>query len=670
MQFPDFQREFAKHSQQVLSHGNLFLLDIDRDVLWETYLESFPAEHNQVFRERREMDCSCCRTFVKNYGNLVAITADFDIVTLWDFDTHDNVYQPMLEAMRGLLQAEVVRAFFAKTPKLGTRVNVEELGDGYITWNHLYMEVPANYVAPNVAEQQEEKRAIAQVFRRSLDEITAESITTVLELIDEKVLYRGDEWLGALTKFKQVHAQYHQTPAKKQSRFAWRVSAMVGVSIAKIRNHSIGTLLIDLSEGMDVDQAMRRWEAIMAPSNYKRPKTLYTSQMIEKARQAVIALGLEGSLGRRYAILPDITINNVLWANRSARKGSVGLDVFSAMREEIAVNPAKLRNVPTMPIADFLANLANYQSVEVLLEQRLVGNLVSLIAPQDKAAPSLFKWPNGFSWAYNGNVADSMKQQVKDAGGDVTGVLRFSIRWNTQGDNPNDYDAHAQFPNGHIYYGNKSVGTGRLDVDIIHPSSGQVAVENITWPSTDRMAVGKYTFSVHNYTHRGGTNGFDAEIEMDGEVYHFDYPHNIGNKDSVDVAEVTWDGREFSIKPLLNGTSGTVTSRGVWGVSTNQFHPVSVVMKSPNYWDGQVGIGNEHHFFMLNGCVNDGTPNGFYNEFLNEGLTPHRKVFEALGSKMKVEPSDSQLSGLGFSTTKRESLVVRTNGKNLVKIIF
>lgn len=669
MQFIDFQHLFTQHSKRVLSLNNLFLLDVEKDDLWETYLESFPPEFNQIFRERREFDCSCCRGFVKNYGNLVAITDTFDVVTLWDFNTNDRVFQPVLEAMRSLLQAEVDRAFFNKSPKLGTKVNHEELENGYMTWNHLHMEVPAKYVKQNVAECQEEKRSIAQVLRRSLEEISSDSIATVLELIAEKILYRGEEWLGALTKFQQVHTAYHQLRSNKRNKFAWKVSGELGVGVAKIRNHSIGTLLTDLTQGMDVELAVRRYESIMAPTNYKRPKTIYTPRMVEQARQIVEEMGLGNSLGRRYAIIRDLTINNVLWANRNARKGNQGLDVFSQLREELPVNPNTLRNVQPIHIEDFLKASGNYQSIEVLFEQRLAGNLMSLIAPNDLSAPSLFKWSNGFSWAYNGNVADSMKQQVKEAGGDVNGVLRFSIRWNTQADNRNDYDAHARVPGGHIYYGGKKHDYGQLDVDIINPGS-KVAVENITWPSADKMKKGTYTFSVNNFSHNGGTNGFDAEIEIDGEVYTFEYPHDLAHKKTVDVAEVGWDGKQFTVKQLLKGNSRTATSRELWGINTNQFQPVSTVMLSPNYWEGELGIGNCHCFFMLNGCINDGTPNGFYNEFLNEQLTPHRKVFEALGSKMKVEASEHQLSGLGFSTTRRESLIVRINNSHMAKIVF
>jgi hypothetical protein len=86
-------------------------------------------------------------------------------------------------------------------------------------------------------------------------------------------------------------------------------------------------------------------------------------------------------------------------------------------------------------------------------------------------------------------------------------------------------------------------------------------------------------------------------------------------------------------------------------------------MYSPNYWDEQDGIGHRHYFFMLKGAANEESPNGFFNEYLREEFMKHKRVFAALGGKMKVEPIDSQLSGVGFSATKREELTVRVGGR-------
>ena len=383
------------------------------------------------------------------------------------------------------------------------------------------------------------------------------------------------------------------------------------------------------------------------------------------------------SLGRRFATLDDITANNILFCNRDAAPRVMGaMNPFEAMAKSMGTDPKKFGRAEEIGIDKFIRDvLPTATGLELFMENRFEKNMMSLIAPQDKSAPSMFKWPNGFSWAYTGNMTDSqIRENVKNAGGKVDGVLRFSIQWN---DKPgewdeNDEDAHCIEPDkNHIYFGSKwhPRTDGRLDVDIMRPIRYKAAVENITWPDIKKMKEGEYSFYVNCFSSRGGKTGFRAEIEFDGNIYSFNYDKPLHGGQNVAVAKVTLKDGKFSIKELLPSSTST---REIWGVNSNQFVPVSVAMYSPNYWDEQTGNGNRHYFFMLKDCVNPEKPNGFYNEFLKAELLQHKRVFEALGSQMAVQSVNDQLSGVGFSETKQDSFIVKVQGatERILKVVI
>ena len=679
MEFKNMKQRMIDHFNTALGSEHLFEVELDKDELWNLYLDSFPEGTNPIFRERRYYDCSCCRQFIKNIGPTVFIDKDLNLHTIFEFDTHDPVTQPVMNALDRYVKSKIITdVYLNETSKVGTDKSHEHCDDGKIfTWDHFFLELPDRcvlnrYQIPTMKGRLRDRR---NVFKRSLDEISMSSLDTVLELIDSNTLYKGAEWKSVLTKFREYKATYESLPFEKRDLYTWRESMLIGDVIGKIRNHSIGVLLVDITEGMELDTAVRRYEQIVAPTNYKRPKAIYTKKMLEDAKKTITELGYMESLARRFATLDDITVNNILFSNRDAAK-RIGGDIFDEMMSEAAIDPKRFSRVEEVTAEKFVKDiLPGAKSLEALLENRLAKNLVSLVAPVNKDAKSMFKWDNAFSWAYAGNITDSdIRANVKDAGGNVEGVLRFSIQWNdTDTYSANDLDAHCFGPRDtHIWYGQTRsyVTGGFLDVDIVHPERNKAAVENIAWADKNRMVPGEYRFYVHQFNNRGGKDGFRAEIEFDGQIYQFNYDKELRQGEKIPVATVKLDQNgKFTITEHLKSST---SSREVWGLKTNTFVPVTVAMYSPNYWDDQQGVGHRHYFFMMKDCVNPEQPNGFYNEFLDNKLDQHKRVFEALGSKLAVASADDQLSGLGFSSTKRNELVVKVKGatERIFKVKF
>lgn len=688
--FRDFVKAIQKNLQQMSKDSSrLFTVNVDTEELYNLYLDSFPAGTNEIYRERREYDCSCCRHFIRDVGNVVSIK-NGELHTIWGINpVSDDKYNVVAAALDAYVKQKAVSGVFLKKEKrIGTPENREMLPTGKINkYEHFFVDLPEicifkEYYGHTLEGDLSQFRDIRNVFKRSLDEISKEAVDTVLELIAQNSLYKGAEWKKQLTEFKNYQKEYGKLTDEQKELWIWEKSIAAGAVIGKIRNHSIGTLLVNISEGMDLDLAVRKYEQIVAPVNYKRPKAIFTKKMLEDAKKTITELGYMDSLQRRFATLDDITVNNILFSNKDAAKRITGaMDLFDEMEQDVAIDPKRFSKVEEISAEDFIKNvLPVAKELEVYLENKHIQNMVSLIAPEVAAAKTMFKWNNGMSWAYTGNITDSdIKENVKAAGGSVTGIVRFSIQWNDKdGKDNSDLDAHCIEPKGgdHIYFSHKisRYTGGELDIDITDPiyqckSNGGVAVENITYPSKERMKPGTYKFYVNQYSFRN-SQGFKAEIEVNGEIHSYEY--NTPVRGNVDVAEVILDqSGNFKVVDKLPGNCATI-SKDVWGIKTLQFTPVSVVCYSPNYWDEQKGIGHQHLFFMLKDCINPEEPNGYYNEFLKPELEQHRRVFETLGAKAHVKDVDDQLSGVGFSLTKRNDLIIKVKGatERVVKVKF
>lgn len=688
--FKDFVKAIQKNLQQMSKDSSrLFTVNVDTEELYNLYLDSFPAGTNEIYRERREYDCSCCRHFIRDVGNVVSIK-NGELHTIWGINpVSDDKYNVVAAALDAYVkQKAVLGVFLKKEKRIGTSENREMLPTGKINkYEHFFVDLPEICIfkecyGHTLEGDLSQFRDVRNVFKRSLDEISKEAVDTVLELIAQNSLYKGAEWKKQLAEFKNYQKEYGKLTDEQKELWIWEKSIAAGAVIGKIRNHSIGTLLVNISEGMDLDLAVRKYEQIVAPVNYKRPKAIFTKKMLEDAKKTITELGYMDSLQRRFATLDDITVNNILFSNKDAAKRITGaMDLFDEMEQDVAIDPKRFSKVEEISAEDFIKNvLPVAKELEVYLENKHIQNMVSLIAPEVAAAKTMFKWNNGMSWAYTGNITDSdIKENVKAAGGSVAGVVRFSIQWNDKdGKDNSDLDAHCIEPKGgeHIYFGcRKSLRTrGELDIDITQPvdqcrASNGVAVENITYPSKEYMIPGTYKFFVNQFAYRG-SQGFKAEIEVNGEIHSYEY--NAPVRGNVDVAEVILDqSGNFKVVDKLPGNCATI-SKDVWGIKTLQFTPVSVVCYSPNYWDEQKGIGHQHLFFMLKDCINPEEPNGYYNEFLKPELEQHRRVFEALGAKAHVKDVDDQLSGVGFSLTKRNDLIIKVKGatERVLKIKF
>ena len=126
----------------VMKNHDMFRTTVEKDDLWNTYLESFPDGTNPIFRQRREYDCSCCRQFIRAVGDVVAIIDD-KMVSIWDCPINDPAYKTVANAMSNLVKSKPIENKFLHTEKYaGTDCTYEHYQNRVLTWNHFFVSIP------------------------------------------------------------------------------------------------------------------------------------------------------------------------------------------------------------------------------------------------------------------------------------------------------------------------------------------------------------------------------------------------------------------------------------------------------------------------------------------------------------------------------------------------
>lgn len=659
--FDQFKKAYLDYYNSHLRLQQFFKVDVDTDLLWDIYLDCFPVE------KRQHHSCSACKYFIKNYGGLVIIDEDYVVRSIWDVQPSEEIH-PIFSKVLKRLTAEVYKhlikdVFVTDTTKLGVDHNYQLLEDKTsLRWEHLFITIPKESIQrvkeyKDIKPKQATYRDLQSVFKRGLDEISLETVNTVLDLIYDNNLYRGEEFKSTLESWKKLKTEYEVVHENNKTNFTWSKILHTPNTTLHLKNSSIGTLLVDIEKSGDIDAAVGKFETLMAPTNYKRPKALITPQMIKSAKERLTELGILDSLQRTLVTSKDIPVKNLIYLNRDKPSDNI----FDILDNDVQYNPSKLKT-EEVSLSNFLTKvLPKSDKIEVLFEKRHVNNLVSLVGPSIEDSPNIFKWDNPYSWTYHNGLSDSIKEKVKKAGGQVDGYLRVSLGWS----NHDDLDLHIIEPDGNeiFYRGKESYKTGgKLDVDMnAGIGTTRTPVENIIYPSQKKMIEGVYLVRVEQFSQRETIDtGFTIEIEVENQFYSFSLKNSPITY--VDVAKIHYnENSEIIIEPLINSESNICTSNE-WGIGTYKFHKVNEICYSPNYWDNE--IGNKHIFFFLEGCTNqDVSVRPFFNEYLKNEYMEDKRVFEVLANRLEVQRVYKELSGLGFSITKDDSLIVRVDSK-------
>lgn len=662
---------------------------------------------------RQHYTCNCCRSFINHYGGLVFIDENGRTRSaIWPaWETVPVAFQASIRAMVSLFDdAKVDGVFMTAEAILGTPTTGP--------WTHFHLNVPVSMRARDViltpGQLAAQKREDRGSLIRGLTEFTDATLTTAHTLLTSGQLYRSDkaveivEWLISLKK-RLAKARRADSPVAdavvgnvRQNNLLWQAAASAPAGWCHVRSGMVGTLLEDITNGYQPSQIKQRWDEKMSPANYQRATAAPAAGNIAQAEKIITQMKAAGSLGRRFAELADIPGRFCLWCpparqhnTAAAAEGVFAHIVPKAKKVTAPPTPTALPE-QTMTWAKFQSKvLPTATKIEVQVPAS-ADRFMALVTAESPEAPPILQWDseearNTFSWYYHAGIDAEIKRRVTSAGGQHEGVdIRASLLWN----NRNDLDIHCVGPQGEVYYGNKRIADGWLDVDMNIGGETEKPVENIRWPR-GRAPRGNYRFFVHNYTERTSSpTPIRVELELFGNVMHFDGVMPWGRGNVVEIAEFSYTGIGTGLiwgKPrsdaaaVLRHQAGVLrpaSTEGAWGVRPGQYVPVTAIVPSPNMWGKSAnGVAaskddsypmqrhGNHVFFLLEGCKDstEGEGRGFFVETLRSDFHPIRSTLEAYAATAPISGADkANAAGLGFNDQAPWNLRVRVTTQDSV----
>ncbi len=630
-------------------------------------------------------------------------------MTIWDIETNGEYTTPLKAISDKLKNSKIQDVFFetfeslnelnyercnrtnpvfrlgvAQNHKRYTKEEAEKFGvvkaNDIKTFNHLHLDLNTVFVDTSnnsIESIMGSFRDAKNVFQRAMETISLDTLNLVKDLINQGSLLDGTTHLYKIEQFIPLKQEYDSLSANKRDNWCWIKSYKL--PIAKFRNELIGVLCSELSEGEELNKACQSWNKRVDPINYMKTTAPITKKQIEEARKFVEENGYIESFNRRFATKDDIKTSEILHIN-AGDGGIKTVSIFDDIKSTSTRHKrAEFDKVEEISIEKFMKDiLPTCTSVEAFLINSYEGNMVSLTTANNPDSKPIFKWSNNYSWTFNGNLAgkSQIREAVKSRGGKVEGIMRVSLAFPLTTD---DYDLHLYEPTGsHIYYGNvrnPHKSSGVLDLDAQGVDGHQIAekrVENIIYTDKSSMPKGTYKIEVNNYSRRGLHTPFLLEIEIENEITILKLKKSVSSN-TVSCVNINFDGSYFDINHTeeMEIVESRSISKEIYGLETNQFHKVNLVCLSPNHWDTN-NIGNKHYFFMLDNCKTPVSVRSFHNENLLPELAAHRKVLEVLGTTNMIEPSEKQLSGLGFNSTISDEVILKLKGthQRVVKVKF
>lgn len=415
----------------------LFRTSTDPDRLWDDiYLGSLPT------RQRQLHTCSCCRQFIRRYGNIVKIEPGGSLVpVMWasiPLARLASPYNEVMSALAGRVGAGslVAGVHLTKETVWGTPIS-SQVGPGW-GWTHMAVTAPDCFVHKDrlltPGQKAAQIRENVDTVERALQEFDAESIATALQMFRAEALPRAEKFTAPLEWLLELH---RRPKGRAGQNVIWRAVAVAPEGYCHPRASVIGPLLESIAIGKNLALAKREFEKMVHPLRYQRPQVAPAAGNIAAAEKLVEKLGIERSLHRRWAQWSDIA-PYLIW--REHMKHPVpthGVFGHITPREKAGRPPESLLPGATNITWEKFSRtiMPHADAIDLWVPPR--GRFTAFTAASHHDAPPILKWDsqdqryrNTVAWYcyHNGSTAVQWGLQ-QNTWARINGIVPFPTMW-------------------------------------------------------------------------------------------------------------------------------------------------------------------------------------------------------------------------------------------------
>lgn len=246
----NFNKKLQERLHEMEKTGKLFKVELTGQQVWDLYLSSFTKENDPQFRdpESSSHNCNFCNNFIRRYGNIVAIDADYNIMSLFDIEVEEEYSDSVKALSKAITSSKVTEVFFEtfndltklpyevckktnsvfrlginKNTKRYTKEEAEKFGvvkeNQTITFNHFHLDLSKEFVdqtGKSIESIMADYRSAKDVFERAMETISLDTLNLVKDLINQGSLLDGTTHLYKIEQVIPLKKEYDLLDASKR----------------------------------------------------------------------------------------------------------------------------------------------------------------------------------------------------------------------------------------------------------------------------------------------------------------------------------------------------------------------------------------------------------------------------------------------------------------------